>query len=734
MSLSALQGYTYYSRYARHNGDQKRRETWNEAVDRMIDMHLRKYPEVREEIEWIRPLVREKRFLGSQRALQFGGQPIERKHARLYNCSATYCDRPRFFQEALWMLLCGSGVGFSVQKHHVEKLPELSPISKKAVETFVIPDSIEGWADALGVLIACYMPHPDYPEWLGKNVEFDYSEIRPAGSYLSSGIGKAPGPEPLRVALERIKSLLNECSQRGSVLRPIDAYDIVMHASDAVLSGGVRRSATLCMFSHDDEEMLKAKTGNWQYENPQRARSNNSVLLIRGETTKEQFEEIVGFVKECGEPGFLWADDKEALFNPCGEIGLWAYWEEDGKLLSGWQVCNLCEINGKKIKCQEDFALAARGASILGTLQAGYTEFDYLGEVSEKIIAKESLLGVSITGMMDNPHILFDPEMQKEMAKLVVKTNEWMAKKIGINPAARCTCVKPAGTTSCILGTASGIHPHHATRYLRRVQGNSLEPVLQHFKECNPTAVQKSVWAANDTDEVITFCVEVPTGAKTKNHLSACELLEHVRNTQQNWVTGGKKKAKCAQPWLSHNVSNTINVRPDEWEDVVKYIFKNRKWFAGITLLPQSGDLDYPQAPMVTIRNPREIFSEYGDGALMASGLIVDGLRAFGDLWKACDIVLGKGQELGGPPDNGEYDAWVTKTDWVRRVQQFSDRYCEGDKRRCCYLMKEVNNWKAWLDLQREYKDVDYTTLIEEEDNCEPAQEWACSGGQCELV
>ena len=435
MSIKALQDYTYYSKYARYNTKAKRRETWGEAIDRVMQMHLRRYPELKEEIEWMTPLLKEKRFLGSQRALQFGGRPIERINARLYNCTSSYCDRIRFFQECLWLLLCGAGAGFSVQKHHIAKLPEYQGNGTGPEKTFVVPDSIEGWSDSLGVLLATYFPHPEFTEWMGHTVKFDFSEVRPAGSYLSSGVGKAPGPEPLRKSLDRIRKLLQACVDRGQTrLRPIDAYDICMHASDAVLSGGVRRSATICIFSPDDEEMTKAKIGNWQYENPQRARSNNSALLIRHETTKEQFSAFMQYVKEFGEPGFIWADDKEALFNPCGEIGLFSY-DEDGN--SGWSVCNLCELNGKKIKSKEDFAIAARGAAILGTIQAGYTDFGYLGETTRKIVEKEALLGVSITGMMDNPDIIFDPEIQKEMAKLIIKTNEEIAEKIGINPAAR---------------------------------------------------------------------------------------------------------------------------------------------------------------------------------------------------------------------------------------------------------------------------------------------------------
>jgi len=757
MSIKALQEYTYVSRYARFNQKEKRRESWNEAVDRVMQMHIRKFPHMISDIEWAFDKVKQKLVLGSQRALRFGGKSIEQKNARMYNCCVSYCDRVRFFQETFWLLLCGCGTGFSVQHHHIGKLPDFhesrtsGQVHKK--RKYIIPDSIEGWSDALGILLATYMPHEEFSEWYGCDVTFDFSHIRPAGAVLASGVGKAPGPEPLRRSLEIICKLMDDRCKRFKRLRSIAAYDIVMHISDAVLSGGVRRSATICLFSVDDMDMRKAKTGNWFTENPQRARSNNSMLLIRGETTKEQFEEAMKDVKEFGEPGFVFADHPDLVVNPCVEIGMWPVHWKTG--ISGWQMCNLCEINGRKIKSKEDFAIAAKAAAIIGTLQASYTNFEYLGQTSKEIVEREALSGVSITGMMDNPDIIFDEENQQEMAKLILDTNEWMAKQIGINPAARATCVKPAGTTSCILGSASGIHPHHAKRYFRRIQGNYMEAPLQFFKERNGIAVEKSVWSANKTDEVITFCVEVPDGAKTKNQLSALKLLEHVKSTQANWVMAGTRPELCTQPWLTHNVSNTINVRPDEWDAVTDYIFDNRRFFAGIALLPQSGDLDYPQAPFTTVHTAREIVQMYGEGSLFASGLIVHGLRAFDDnLWIACETVLGYGDplvepkspeaELVGDVINYEHmqehhahkiahASWEAKKDSVRRAVQFANRYFEGDSRHMTYCLKEVHNWKLWQDLQREYKDVDYSLMIEETDETKPMDTIACAGGACSI-
>jgi ribonucleoside-diphosphate reductase alpha chain len=469
--------------------------------------------------------------------------------------------------------------------------------------------------------------------------------------------------------------------------------------------------------------MALAKTGNWFHDNPQRGRSNNSALLLRDKTSPAQFAVLMESVKEFGEPGFVWSDSTELIVNPCVEIGLYPVDEETGK--TGWQACNLSTINCSKIETEDDFYDFCRAASIIGTLQAGFNRFPYLGEISERIIAREALLGVSMTGIMDRPEICLDPETQRRAAKVVKQANKDMAKKININPAARATCIKPEGTTSCVLGTSSGIHPHHAKRYIRRVQANKMEPIYQHLKKINPKACEESVWSANDSDEVISFCIEVAPGAKTKNQISALELLDYVKSTQKNWVSTGTNKKLCVQPWLTHNVSNTINVKPDEWDEVEKFIYKNRGFFCGISLLPITGDKDYPQAPFTAIYLPSEQVSHYGDASLFASGLIEVALDLWEDnLWAACDALLG----LGATPKGG------AKKKWIARCKKFADRYFEGDVRKLTYCMKDVYNWKEWVDLKRECKVVDYTEVVEEEDNVEPEQAWACSGNSCELI
>jgi len=728
-ALQELQNYTFVSKYARWIEDKNRRETWKEAVDRVRGMMHTKYDEfgISEDIDWAYDMMYKKKVLGSQRALQFGGDPILKRHAKIYNCTASYCDRPRFFQECFWLLLCGSGTGFSVQKHHVAKLPSLEhDVEEGQATKYVIDDSIEGWADALGVLLSSYFSKPvdEFKQYKNVHVVFDYSNIRPKGAALASGVGKAPGYEPLANGLEKIRALLDICISKGQKkLRPIDAYDIVMHSSDAVLSGGVRRSASLALFSHDDEEMAKAKTGNWYIDNPQRARSNNSALLLKNDTTYEEFATLMESVKEFGEPGFIWSDSTEMVFNPCVEISLYPVNEVNGK--SGFQGCNLSTINCSSIVDEEDFYERCKAAALIGTLQAGFTKLDYLGKDSEAIFEREALLGVSMTGIMEKHELILSEEVLKKGAKIAVDTNKKMAQKININQAARVTCLKPEGTSSSMLGTSSGIHPHHAKRYIRHVQANVLEAPFQHFKKLNPQACEKSSWSANNTDEVIKFPIEVPDGAKLKNQLPAVEMLGIVKDTQKNWVQSGKNKLLCTQEYLSHNVSNTVTVKPDEWDSVTKYIYDNRKYFAGISLIPQSGDKDYPQAPFTTVYTSREIVKEYGDAALWCSGLIELGLNEFNNnLWAACDYV--------SMNQTKENDA-ESRLRFVTKMKNFAGKYFDGDIKRLTYCMKDVYNWKIYCDLFDGFKKVDYTQLSETEDNTVGIEEISCAGGACLL-
>lgn len=1044
MSVKELQEYTFKSKYSQWLPDKQRRENWGESVDRFCDMFLEKYkdkPQVFRYIETVRKSIRKKSILGSQRGLQFGGKATLKKNLRIYNCLFSYCDRPRFFQEAMYGLMCGCGFGYSVQKHHISKLPPLINPSK-GTKTFIIPDSIEGWADAIGVIVNSYFDNCEFPEYSGYKVEFDYSHISPKGTLLSSCYAKAPGPAPLEKAVENVRKVLDTCVMLNGVLTPLQCHDIICYFSDAVVSGGVRRSALIALFSKDDQEMIRAKTGGWLAQNPQRGRANNSVVLLKSELELEEFKDIIKSVREFGEPGFVFVDDLEHGVNPCqpkwakvltrdgirefqdidvgseiwsedgwvkvtkkwstgqnevyrykttfgtfygtdshrlvtscgkveaieaediqvltgeyippsisglsndyssimdglllgdgsvhkasnnlihlyigqddfdyfdseiahlikkhrpgiaeaayevvGNVITWqdlprmperrvplhylhnnrqekflflrglysangsvcgnritlksassgliedvqcmlsslgirsyitinkptmvefkngtyeckqsydlnittdrekfvesigfiqkyknekinivkgkpksefspiisrelvsieetfditvdgkshTYWtngcnvsncaeisffayDEDGN--SGVQGCNLSTINSGKIKNKRDFFRACRDGAIIGTLQAGFTDFPYLGKVSENIFKKEALLGVSMTGIMECPEICLDPEIQRQGAEIVKRINRRIAKLIDINVAARATAIKPEGSASCVLGTSSGIHPHHAKRYIRRVQANRLEEVYQFFKSKNPLACERSVWSENDTDDVISFCIEVKDGAKLKNQISALEMLKSVKLTQTNWVHGGRNLELCSKPWLQHNVSNTITVKDNEWDDVTNYLYENREFFCGISLLSSSGDKDYPQAPFTEVFLSRELINIYGDAALFASGLIEKAKELFEDsLFDACDAILGT-KVIGR-----------SKLNFIAKSKKYAEKYLGGDLKRLTYCLKDVDAWKCYIDLKREYQPVDYNELFENVDNTTLFEEVACGNGKCDLV
>jgi len=1126
-ATQALMDYTFVSKYARWLKNEKRRETWEEAVNRVREMMHEKYEDkdVHEDIDFAYDMMRRKRVLGSQRCLQYGGQPALQKNARVFNCTASYCDRLRVFQEAFWLLLCGCGVGLSIQKHHINKLPKLSDKRlkgrKRSSQKFVVPDTIEGWADCVGVLLTSYYDIPveeRFEKYVDAEVEFDYSKIRPGGSFLSSGVGKAPGPDGLRTAVKNIQQLLDARINEGRTkLAPIDCGDIFLHTGEATLSGGVRRSSGILLFSADDKDMRLCKTGNWLQNHPQRARANISEVLHRETTDYDSFKDIIQYTKEYGDPGFMWVDDLEELRNPCvtkdtmivtkdgldcvehlntnksyfttivdgekynstffyqtgnkpvyevqfksgrilkltgnhrimrndgvwkklddlnigdkvkvhnhrellknidrnskeyaqgyclghiigdgylshtdksahmcwwgkdrwdqrtrgfellnqahfdsnsqykkvkhnnvrasiqstklysfldnqgciankeltiqsicgnwsylsgllagyfdadgyvvsntdkgccvrltsislsnlqlvqnilnafginstiyknrlqegyyklpdghgdlkqywcntqhdlhiskdnlvilrniikfeqphkerllndiidsyirkpyrdkfedtiesisllpeedvfdctvsdieafsangvyvhncGEIGMWAYdiidedkfnkflenydgqgYKRNNKnigLESGWQMCNLGTINAPTVRTIEEYHEWGRAAAIITTLQSGFTEFGYLTPASKHICERESLIGVSITGIMENEELILESSNQRKVARTIKQVNTEIANKIGINPAARCTTIKPEGTGSLVLGVSSGIHPHHSKRYLRRIQANITENPYQHFKTTNPLACEKSVWAANDTDEIALFPIEVKDGAKLKNQLPALTLLEIVKSLQQNWIRVGKTEELCTRPCLSHNVSNTIQVKPDEWDEVTLWIYRNRNYISGITLLPQSGDKDYPQAPFTAVYLPHEIVREYGDAALWTSGLIEIGLRAFNNnLWSACDFVLIPEQQdnLKLEKKSLKLNKAALKFEFVEKMEKFANKYFDNDVRRLTYCMKDVFNWKLYHDLKKTFKAVDYTTMREDEDNTKPEAEPACAGGACFL-
>lgn len=722
----------FYMGYSRWIDSESRYETWDESVERVMRMHRNKYkdvmtPELEGYIALAEKAYKDKLVLGAQRALQFGGEQLIAHPTRAYNCASVYCDRPAYFQETFYTLLCGAGVGFSVQKQHIAKLPSVTKRSEKKVKVFTVPDSIEGWADSIGVLMSSYfVDNATFPEYKGCQVHFDFSKVRPKGAMISGGF-KAPGPDGLRSALIKCETLLNRITQDGeSKIKPIDAYDITMYIADAVLSGGVRRSATICMFSKDDKEMLNAKTGNWFVDNPQRGRSNNSVMIKRDELTREEWSEIMKSVKQVGEPGFIFVDNLEFTLNPCAEIGMLPI-TETGE--SGIQHCNLSEINGGQCVDDLTFKQACIAASVLGTLQAGYTDFKYVSKATQEITEREALIGVSITGWMNNPEVLFNEYNMKEGAELVKEINAKVAKLIGINTAARTTCVKPSGNASVLLGTASGIHGEHSPMYFRNVQMNENDEVLSILKDVNPKMVEKSVWSSNGTDYVVSFPVVTKEGSVYKDDLLGVKQLEYVKLAQQNWIEYGTNEHLCTDKRLRHNVSNTITV--DDWDEVEQYLFDNREYFAGVSLLSSYGDKAYAQAPFTEVITAEDIMKKYGEGSMFASGLIVEGLHAFNNnLWLACDTFQGFGLKLS--EDNSED---LLKRDWIRRANKFTDNYFEGDVTRMTFCLKDCFNLHKWMSIEKTMKSIDFSVDLSEKKYTEvdTMGSAACAGGVCSL-
>jgi len=569
LSSKILSDITIHMKYARYVPELERRETWEELVTRNKNMHLKNYPQIRDEIEEAYEYVYSKKVLPSMRSMQFGGKPIEVAPNRIYNCAYLPIDHALAFSECMFLLLGGTGVGFSVQKHHVEKLPEIKPPSTKRTRRFLIADSIEGWADAVKVLMNSYFRGTS-------QIRFDFSDIRPKGSRLVTSGGKAPGPQPLKECLLKVRGIL-DMKEPGDQLEPIEVHDIICHIADAVLAGGIRRAALISLFSADDEEMLAAKTGSWWEANPQRGRANNSVVLMRHRITKEFFMSIWERVRASGtgEPGFYFSNDKDWGTNPCCEIALRPY-----------QFCNLTEINASNLEGQEDYEARAKAAAFIGTLQAGYTDFHYLRDVWRRTTEKDALIGVSMTGIASGKVLGLD---MKAAALVVKKENRRVAAEIGIKPAARTTCVKPAGTTSLTLGTSSGIHAWHNNYYLRRVRVGKNEAIYWHLFVNHPELIEDEFFRPHDT-AVISVPQRSPRGSITRKE-SALDLLQRVSAVSSQWVRPGHGRGQN-----THNVSATVTIKDSEWELAADWMWENKDVYNGLSVLPWS-EHTYKQAP-----------------------------------------------------------------------------------------------------------------------------------------
>lgn len=573
MDKKALADITVFNKYAKFLPEKGRRETWTEIVVRNMQMHQKKYPHIKEDIALVYEyFVKTKKVLPSMRSLQFGGKPIEMTESRIFNCAYMPAESHRFFSELMFLLLGGTGVGYSVQRRHTDKLPKVKAPESDEEYKFQIQDSIIGWADSVKVVAKAFLTGGTLPI-------FDYRDIREKGTDLLTTGGKAPGPEPLRLCLENITKIFR--AAQGRKLKPIEVHDIACCIADSVRAGGIRRAAMISLFDRFDQEMLTCKSGNWWETHPARARANNSAVLPRGEVTYEEFMSLMQKVEDsgCGEPGIYWTNNPDWGTNPCCEIALKPY-----------QMCNLTEINAGALTTQSSFNAAARAAAFLGTLQAGYTDFHYLNPQWRKACEEEALLGVSMTGIASGTLNALDME---EAAAAATAANKEFAKLIGINPASRVTCVKPAGTTSLVLGTSSGVHAWHAPYYIRRQRAGKDEALAQYMQRVVPELVETDVTDPNQV--VLSFPQKAPEGAIIR-HESMLSLLERVKEVSMKWVAKGHIKGDNI-----HNVSCTISVKPDEWGILSQWMWDNRSHYNGISVLPYFGSTAYPQLPFEDI-------------------------------------------------------------------------------------------------------------------------------------
>lgn len=571
LSNKILSDLTVHMKYAKHISHLNRREIYEEIVTRNKNMHLNKFPHLLSEIDAAYRYVYDRKILPSMRSMQFAGKPIDVNPARLYNCSFLPMDHPYAFSEVMFLLLSGVGVGYSVQKHHIENLPEIrKPIKNKR---YLVADSIEGWADAVKMLVKSYYNGIPLPI-------FDFSDIRPKGARLVTSGGKAPGPEPLKDCLHNIQKIFDRKND-GDKLSTIEVHDICCYIADAVLSGGIRRSAMISLFDLDDEEMLAAKHFESLELNPHRHRSNNSAVIVRHKINKDKFFDLWKLIElsRCGEPGIFFTNDKDWGLNPCAEISLRPF-----------QFCNLVTINASDITDQQDFNNRAKAATFIATLQASYTNFHYLRDVWKKTTEKEALIGVSMTGIASGTTLQLN---LREAANIVKEENERIAKKIGINKAARTTTVKPEGTTSLVLGSSSGIHAWHNDYYIRTLRVGKNESIYKYLLDNCPELLEDELFKPK-TQAIISVPQKAPDDTITRRE-SAMDLLSRVSLVWNQWVVGGHRKGNNV-----NNVSTTVSIKPEEWSAVGEWMWEHRDEFTALSVLPFEDHI-YPQAPFQDI-------------------------------------------------------------------------------------------------------------------------------------
>jgi ribonucleoside-diphosphate reductase alpha chain len=714
-----------YAKFLKHKN---RLETWEESVDDVMQMHYNKFStrsnwnEIAPYFDIAKQAYKNMEILASQRNLQFREKHIKSHNAKLYNCSVTFIDRVEVFKEIMYVLLCGAGVGFSVEKRFIEKLPSVKNRILNSHAVHVIEDSIEGWAKAIDALISSYFNGTE-------KVLFDYSKIRAKGE-LIAGEFIAPGPDGLKKSLDLIEKILDtKLSKEEFKLSSIDCHDIVCILSDAVLSGGVRRSALISLFDKDDQDMLSCKTGNWWMDTPWRARANNSAKILKSSITKEELDGYKEFIKQFGEPGVVLVDDIDMMVNPCVEIGFKPINPFSGK--SCWSFCNLNEIIGSKCTTPKKFYEACKAAAILGTFQASYTNMPFLGKETEELINWEALLGVSITGIMNNPSVLLNPEVLEKGAEIVKETNKIVAELIGINQAARTTCVKPSGNASVLAMTASGIHPAHAHNYFRTIQLNKDTPMAKFLNENYPELLEEGVWSPTNSDYACFIPMKETPETIVKSQVDEIEFLKAVQLVYKHWVLPGTNKELGYSETITHNVSNTVSV--NDWDKAFDYIFDNKEDFCGLSFLPNSGDKIYKQAPFTEVFTQKELMDKYGDAALFASGLIVDALHCFNnDLWDVCSAVTDRNFIL-----SGDRITVMVKKDIVSRIKKFAKNYFKGDLFKASDCLKDIHLYHKWVKINRvlknksiDFSKIDYTEKYLSADELSGV---ACSGGACEV-
>lgn len=715
--------------YAKFNKSLNRLETWEESVNDVMNMHYNKFSkrsnwsEINPYFEIAKKAYLNKEILASQRNLQFREKHINAHNVKLYNCSVTYVDRPEVFKEIMYVLLCGAGVGFSVESRFIKELPKLLKRDVNSHIAHVVDDSIEGWAMAIDALMQSYFNGTE-------KVLFDYSRIREKGT-LIAGEFIAPGPEGLKKSLDLIEKLLDaKLNKEDFTLNSLDCHDIICILSDAVLSGGVRRSALISLFDKDDEAMLKSKTGMWWADTPWRARANNSAKILKSSMTKEELDSYKEFIKQFGEPGVVLVDDIDMMVNPCVEIGFIPRNPFNGK--SCWSFCNLNEIIGAKCTTPEKFYEACKAAAILGTFQASYTSMPFLGKDTEELINWEALLGVSITGIMNNPSVLLNPKVLEKGAEIVKETNKIVAELIGITQAARTTCVKPSGNASVLAMTSSGIHPAHAHKYFRTIQLNKDTPMAKFLNENYPELLEEGVWSPTNSDYACFIPMEETSETIVKSQVDEIEFLKAVQLVYKHWVLPGTNKELGYSKTITHNVSNTVTVK--DWDKAFDYIFENKEHFCGLSFLPDSGDKIYKQAPFTEVLTQEQLITKYGDAALFASGLIVDALHCFNnDLWDVCSAVTDKSFAL-----TGDRITVMVKKDIVSRIKKFAKNYFKGDLFKASDCLKDIHLYHKWVKVNRvlknkpiDFNKVNYTEKYLSADELSGV---ACSGGSCELT